>query len=153
MSAALLYHEQARNQPVNGRSDDHRVRIGRRLHSRSDVGRIAEYFRLAAAALADHDGTAIDADPNRQFGTAALPVTLIERADRIDYRKSRACGAFSVVVVRFWPTEIRHHAVAKILRDKAAEAGNRFGYGAIVVCCELSKFLWVELGGDFRRAH
>ena len=46
MSAALLYHEQTRNQPINGRSDNHRIRIGRRLHSRSDVGSIAEDFRL-----------------------------------------------------------------------------------------------------------
>src|SRR5271167_1528841 len=52
MSAALLYHEQARNQPVNGRSDNHCIRIGRRLYSRSDVGSIAEDFRVATATLA-----------------------------------------------------------------------------------------------------
>jgi hypothetical protein len=50
---------------MDGRSDNHRVRISRRLHSRGYVRGIAEDFRIAAATSADHDGAAIDPDTNR----------------------------------------------------------------------------------------
>jgi hypothetical protein len=52
MNAALLQHEQARYQPIHRRGDNHHVRIGRGLHSRGDVGSIAENFRLATATFA-----------------------------------------------------------------------------------------------------
>src|SRR5260370_5497524 len=150
--AALLDDEQTGDQSMDGGGDNHRVWGGGRLHSRGYVRSIAEDFRIAARTFANHDGTAIDPDTNRQSRTAALPIALIESPDRVNYRESRARGAFGVVVVRFGPSEVRHDAIAKVLSYKAVEAGDRFGHGAEIVSFDFAPLLRIELRRNLHRA-
>ncbi|MGB3550705.1 MAG: hypothetical protein WA993_08440 [Candidatus Binatus sp.] len=133
-------------------SDNHGVGIRRRLYSRGYVRRIAEDFRVTAPTRADHDVAGIDPDANREFGMVAWSGAATEPADRFNYGESRARGAFGVVVVRHWPSEIRHNAVAEVLRDVAAETLDRFRHCAEIFGFDLTPFLWIEPCGNRGRA-
>src|SRR5229473_3040140 len=105
------------------------VRCSDRLHSRGDVGRVAEDLRLVACALTDYHQSRIDAYPRGQLRVAGL---LVELDDRVEEREARARRALGVVVVRRRPTEVSHDTVAEIFRDVAIEARDRFGGRAMI---------------------
>jgi len=94
----------------------------------------------------------IDSDADRELGMFAWSGAAIERADRLEYSESRARGALGVVVVRLWPSEIRHHAVAEILRDVAAKTLDRFSHCAEIFGFDLTPFLRIEPCGNRGRA-
>ena len=76
----------------------------------------------------------------------------VELRDRVEDREARACSTFGVVVVRLGTAEICHHAVAKVLRDMAAEALDRLRRRAMVLANDLAPFFGIELAGDLGRA-
>ena len=149
LRAALFDHEQPRDQPMRRIGDHHRARLRRRLHPRGDIGRVAEDVGVLARARANHHRARIDADPRRQLRVRRM---FVELRDRVEDREARAGGAFGVVVVRLGPAEIGHHPVAEILRDVAAEAGDRFRRRAMVPGDDLAPFLGIELRRDRGRA-
>ena len=147
---ALLDHEQPRHQPVRRIGDQHCTRRRRRLHPRGDIGRVAENVRLPATARADHYRARIDSDPRRQL---RLRLVFVELCDGVEDRETRTRGALPIIVVRHGITAKRHHAVAQILRDMAAEALDRLGRRAMVTRNDFAPFLGIELRGKGGRAH
>ena len=54
LRSAIFDHEQPGDQSMHLRGYNYRARIGGRLHSRGDIGRIAEYVGVFARACAHH---------------------------------------------------------------------------------------------------
>ena len=127
----------------------HRAGFGGRLHPRRDIGRVAEDVGLLAGARANHHRARIDADPRGQLGVRRL---LVELRYRVEDREARARGALGVVVVGLGIAEERHHAVAEVFRDMAAEALDRLRRRAMVAGDDLAPFFGVELAGNLGRA-
>ena len=69
----------------------------------------------------------------------------VELRDRVEDREARARCPLGVVVVRFGPAEVGHHAVAKVLRDMPAEALDRLRRRAMVFADDLAPFLGIEM--------
>src|SRR5262249_22227003 len=67
MRAAIFDYEQSRNELVHCRGNHDRIGFRRRLHARGDIGRIAEYIGLlAAASTTHHHRSGLYPDANRQ---------------------------------------------------------------------------------------
>ena len=64
MGALVLNDEQPSDLPLDRRSDQHCPRLGRRLNSRGNVGRLAEHL----AGRVDDDGAAVEADATASCG-------------------------------------------------------------------------------------
>jgi len=58
------------------------------------------------------------------------------------------CRTFRIIVVSFGIAEERHHAVAEILREVAAIAGDGFCSGALVARYNFAPFFRIEPSGD-----
>ncbi len=67
MRALVFGDEKPGGLPLHARGDEHRSRLGRGLHPRGDVGRLAEHF----AGRVDHDLPGLEADARGQI--AARP--------------------------------------------------------------------------------
>jgi hypothetical protein len=70
----------------------------------------------------------------------------------LEHRQAGAGSTFSIVVVRFWPTKIGHHAVAKVLGDTSAEALDGLCRRAMVLTDDLAPQFGIEMAGDLGRA-
>ena len=66
MRALVFDDEKPRCLPLHARGDEHRARLGRGLHPRGDVGRVAEHL----AGGVDHDRAALEADARGKLGCA-----------------------------------------------------------------------------------
>ena len=66
MGALVLGDEQPGRLPLHARGDEHRPRLGRGLHPRRDVRRVAEHF----AGRVDDDGARVEADAGGKLGRA-----------------------------------------------------------------------------------
>ncbi|HXQ21532.1 MAG TPA: hypothetical protein VN812_07655 [Candidatus Acidoferrales bacterium] len=60
LRTAVFHHEQPSNETLRGGGDHHRVGLGRALHARRDVRRLAEHL----AAVGNHHGPGVHADSN-----------------------------------------------------------------------------------------
>ena len=74
------------------------------------------------------------------------------RRTAVDEREPGAHRPLGVVLVRLRVAEIDQHAVAHVLGDEAAEAGDRLGDAAVIGADDLAQVLGVEPGGERRRA-
>ena len=100
-----------------------------------------------ADQVADHGKPGGDADP-RLAGHAAL----CNRADRLDHRQPGAHRPLGIVLMRLRIAEIDQHPVAHVLGDKAVEAADRIGHGAVVGPDQLAQILRVKTRRQRRRA-
>jgi hypothetical protein len=67
----------------------------------------------------------------------------VEPRNSVKNRQARARGALGVVVVRLWPSEVRHNAVAEVLCNISVEAVYRFRGYAMIRRNRLAPFLGV----------
>ena len=142
--------EQPADLPARRFADDQRVRRGQTLQPGGEVGRLADDSALLRRALADQI-----ADRREPGGDAEPHVQILSRgqlADRLDHRQPGAHRALGIVLMRMWVTEIDQHPVAHVLGDKAVEAPDRIGDGAVILPDQLAQILRVEPRRQRRRA-
>jgi len=121
MLALVLGDEKAGNLPLHRSGDQHRPRVGRRLHARRDIGRLAEHL----ARSVDDDGSGFKTDPSGKVWRAGARVARVEIGERAVDRECGAHRTLGVVLLRLRIAEERHQAVAKLLQDTAAERCHR----------------------------
>ena len=88
--------------------------------------------------------------PTRACSLADL--TSRRPADRVDHRQPGADRPLGIVLMRLRVAEIDQHAVAHVLGDKAVEAGDDLGDGAVIGADQLAQILRVEPGRQRGRA-
>jgi hypothetical protein len=121
--ALVLDDEQPGRLPQHARSDEHRPRLGHRLHPRSDVRRLTEHF----AGGVDDDRAAVDADAGGKLGCAGSRVPSVELGERALYGERGAHAAFGVVLLRMRVAKEGHQPVTELLQHMAAEPRHRGG--------------------------
>ena len=130
--------------------NDQGARPGQRLQSGGEVWRLADHAALlrgtGADQIANDDEAAGDADPHVQRLLCGEP------ADRVDDREPGASRALGIVLMRLGIAEINQHAVAHILGDKTAKAGDGVGDAAMVGADDLAQILGIEARRQRRRA-
>ena len=148
MRAPVLDDEQPGRLPLHARGDEHRPRLGCRLHPRRDVRRLAEHF----AGRVDHDRAAFDADAGGKLGRACAGVPGVEFGERTLDGERGAHGALGVVLLRLRIAEQGHQPVAELLQHMAAETRHRSRSLVEIGADEVATIFGVELGRKARRA-
>ena len=150
LRAEICELEQPADLPARRFGDDERVRRGQRLQPGGEVRRLADDPALLRGALADqiadHGEPGGDAEPHAQI----LPRR--QSADRLDHRQPGAHRPLGIVLMRLRIAEIDQHPVAHVLGDKAVEAADRLGDGAVVGADQLAQILRVKTRRQRRRA-
>src|SRR5579863_10208367 len=117
---------------MGGLADENSVRGGKRLQSRSEIGRLTDdsaFLRGAAANdLPDDHKTGGNADP----GAHRRPVWAGNAADVREDRQRRADSALSGILECARESEIGENAVAHEFGDVAAVASDRAGGGVLI---------------------
>ena len=116
MRAFVLGDEQPGGLALYGRGDEHRPGLGRPLHARRDVRRIAEHL----ARRVDHDWPHVEADAGLERRRAGLRVAGVELGERALNGEGGAHGALRVVLLRLRIAEQRHQPVAELFQHMAA---------------------------------
>ena len=145
---AVLDHEHPGHQALRRGGDHDRVGLGRALHARRDVRRLAEDL----AAVGDHHRPGVHADAHGQARPVAGGECGVERPHRVHDRQARPDRPFRVVLARGGPAEVDEQAIAEIPGDVAAEAPDGAGGGLLVLRDEVAPLLGVELLRERRRA-
>ena len=129
--------------------NDQGARPGQRLQSGGEVWRLADHAALlrgtGADQIANDDEAGGDANPHVQRLLCGEP------ADRVDDREPGASRALGIVLMRLGIAEINQHAVAHILGDKTAKAGDGVGDAAMVGADDLAQILGIEARRQRRR--
>ena len=149
LRTAVLDYEHPRNQSLSRGRDRHGVGLGRALHTRSDVGRLAEDL----AAIGNHHRPGVDANPYLQTRPIIGGEFCVEWHHRVDDCKPGANRALGVVLARGGPAEVDEQPIAKILGDVATEARDGAGGSLLVLRDDLAPLLGVELLREWRRAN
>ena len=142
-------YEHSRDQPLGRCRDYHGVGLGRGLHARCDVSRLAEHL----AAIGNHHRPGVDANPHLQTRSIIGGECGVEWHHRVHDRKPGANRSLGVVLARSGPAEVDEQPVAKILGNVAAEALDSAGGGLLVLRDDLAPLLGVELLRERRRAN
>jgi hypothetical protein len=121
VGALILNDEQPSNLLLDSRSNQDCSRLGRSLHTRGDVRRFPEHV----ACVVDDDGTALDADANRELGSPGCFVSNIDFAERLLDAEGRPDGPLGVTLLRPRIAEDGHQPIAKPFKHTAAEPGHR----------------------------
>ena len=142
MGPEILDLEQRADLSPGAVGNDQGARPGQRLQAGREVWRLADdaplLRRTRADQIANHDEAGGDANPNVQRLLCGEP------ADRVDDREPGADRALGIVLMRLGVAEIDQHAVAHILGDKAAKAGDGVGDTAMVGADDLAQILGIE---------
>ena len=128
--AEIVQQEHARDEPLRGTADHHRVGRGHGFEARGDVRRVAEGEHLAlgaAAHRADHHRAGVDADARRQTHPVLGLERIVQRAKRGEDLEPGTHGAFGVVLVGLRIAEVHEQPVAQILGDVPRVAVDRPG--------------------------
>ena len=123
LRAALLHHEQPSHQTLRRGGDHHRVGLGRALHARRDVRRLAEHL----AAVGDYHRPSVHADADGEPRPVTGGKGRVQRHHRVHDRESRTDRPLGVVLVGGRPAEVDEQPVAEVLGDVAAETGDGAG--------------------------
>ena len=75
-----------------------------------------------------------------------------EAADRLDHRQPGAHRPLGIVLMRLRIAEIDQHPVAHVFGDKAVEAADRLGDGAVIGADQLAQILRVNARRERGRA-
>jgi hypothetical protein len=95
---------------------ERRSRLGRGLHSRRDIRRIAEHL----ARRVDHDRAGLETDTGGKFWRAGFGVALVELGERALDGERGAHRPLGVVLLRLRIAEENHQPIAKLLQHMAA---------------------------------
>ena len=143
-SAEITIVKQAAQQAARIVCYHNRVRFGGPLQPCRKISRLTNDRLLLGRALteeiADHDEARRDADTHLQRGRLAR----IELGHGLDQGEARAHRLFGVLLMRLRVTEIGQYAVAEILRDKAAGAGDYLGATAVIAAHDVVQLLRIE---------
>jgi hypothetical protein len=137
------------------RADHDGVRLRDALQARGDVRRLAEGQRLAptlAADLADHDGTRVNADPDRQPDPRVALEARVERRDRLDDAEGGAHGPPRVILAGERIPEVHEQTVAQVLRDVPVERADGVVARLLIRTHHLAQHLGIEPPGQLRGA-
>jgi hypothetical protein len=149
LGAEILDLEQGADLSPGAVGNNQGARSGQRLQAGGEVWRLADDAPLLRGTrtdqIANHDEAAGDADPNAQRLLCGEP------ADRVDDRQPGAGRALGIIFMRLGISEINEHAVAHILSDKTAKAGDGVGHAAMVGADDLAQILGIEARGQRRR--
>ena len=145
---AVLDHEHPGHHALRRGGDDHRVGLGRALHARRDVRRLAEDL----AAVGDHHRSSVEADAHGQARPVAGGEGGVERPHGVNDCKGRPDRPFRVVLARRGPAEVDEQAIAEFPGDVAPEAPDGARGGLLVLPDEVTPLLGVELLREGRRA-
>ena len=148
MRAALFCHKQPGDLALYSRRDQHRARLGQRLHPRGNVGDVA----INLTARIEDGGAGFKADASDEFRLGRSGVLAIEFGQSALDRKCSACRALGVVLMRERVAKQAHQTVAKFFRDMTAHFGNRCGSGIKVCANEIAPLLRVKLCRNAGRA-
>ena len=141
-----LDYEQSRYQAMRSCRYQYPAWRRSRLEPRGDIWRIAENVGLLACAGANHYWAGIDTNSCGEFWTCGV---IVELRDGFQNRQTGAHCTLAVIIMGFWPTEIGHHAIAKILGDISTESSDGLSRGAMIARHPLPPLFWVELRGNF----
>jgi hypothetical protein len=133
---------------LNTGGDQHRSRIGKGLHARGDIGRIAKHL----ARRVDHDWPGVDADAGDKLRAARAGVLAVEFGERALDGERRPHRALGIVLVRPRIAEERHQPVAELLQHMPAKFGHRSRGRVEIGIDEVSPILRVEVRGEAGRA-
>ena len=148
MRAPVLGDEQPGRLPLHARGDEDRPGLGRGLHPRRDIRRLAEHF----AGRVDDDRAAIEADAGRELGRAGLGVPGVEVGEGALDRERRPHRPFGVVLLRVREAEQRHQPVAELLQHVAAQARHRRGGLVEIRADQIAPVLRIHSRREARRA-
>ena len=146
--ALLLGDKEPSHLPLDVQGDEHRPRLGGRLHACSDIRRVAEHF---AGRLHD-DRAGLDPDARLELRRAPGRVPGVEFGKRPLDRERRPNGALGVVLLRARIAEKRHQPVAEPLQHMAAEIGHCLRRLVEIGVDEVAPVFGVELRDKVRRA-
>ena len=128
--AEVLKIKEATKQFPSALGDYDRVRVGKCLQARREVGCLADdatLLRLSRSdQVADHD------EPSRDADTALERTGCLQCANRCDQLQSGPHRPFGVVLVGLRIAEVHQHAVAHVLRDEPAEAPHSLGDALLI---------------------
>ena len=147
--AALLRDEQAGDLALHPRRDQHRARLGQRLHPRRDVGDVA----VNLARRIDHRRTGFQPDAGGKLRLAGAGILAVQLGERALDRERRPRRALGIVLMRDRIAEQRQQPVAELLGDMAAHLGHRRRGGIEIAADKVAPFLGIELRGNAGRAH
>ena len=145
--APVLDDEEARDLALHARGDQHRSRLGQRLHPGRDIGRVAENL----AGRIHHHRPCRNADSGGELGARAGVLT-VQLGQRALDREGRANGALGVVLLRDRKAEQRHDPVAELLRDMPAHLSDRRGRRVEIAPDQIAPVLGVERCREAGRA-
>ena len=130
-------------------ADEHRVRIGRTLHTRGCIHEVARDHALAGSAEVDRR---LAGQHCRTGAELRHPRLGAERAHCGDELERRAYGAFGVVLLRHGRAPDGHHRIADELLDDAAVAADDVGGDLEVARQEVAHLLGVAVLRQRREA-
>ena len=141
------------HQPARRLADHDTARLGYRLQSCCQVGRLADYRLLLRRALpdqlADHDQASGDADPDREPRARRR----FQSRQGINDREPRSDRPLGLVLVRLWVAEIDQHPVTHIFRDVTIPALDHFCTAILVRPDDRTHVLGIEPSREFGRAY
>ena len=95
----------------------------------------------------------MNADPHGELNLVIYGRRVFFLGNRIEDRETGTDRALGVIVMRLRIAEERHHPIAEILSDLAAELGDRFARGSMIRGQYFMPLLRIETSSDFSRVH
>jgi hypothetical protein len=142
-SAEIAVLEEIADQPAGACGDDDGIRLGQGLQPGGQVGRFTDDRLLLRRTLANQI-----ANDHQPGGNADARLELdgfdIETTDIVDDAQSRPDRPLGIVFMRSRVTEIDQNPVAHVFGDKAIEASDDIGDGAVISGNNLAQILGVE---------
>ncbi|MGA8568713.1 MAG: hypothetical protein WB580_13060, partial [Candidatus Binataceae bacterium] len=136
-------------QPMHCIGDNHGAGFRDRLHSRGNIGRIAEYVGVFARTCAHHHRAGIDTDPRQELWVGGV---LVKLRYGVEHRQAGAGSTLRVVVVGLGIAEVRHYTVTKVLRDTPAKALDGLRCRTMVLADDLAPLFGIEMASYLSRA-
>jgi hypothetical protein len=142
--------EQAADQPTCIVGNYNRVGFGKRLQPRGEVRRFTDDRPLLSSTRSDQIPD--NREPRGETDAHLQQFGGLQWAHCLDHRETRPHRPLGIVLMRLRIAEIDQHPVAHIFGDKAVEAADRLGDGAVVVADQLPQILRVKPRRERRRA-
>ena len=149
--AEILILEESRQQLVRALRDDHGAWLGKCLQPGGKIGRFA-HDRLFLRCTGT-DKIANDDQSGRNAYSHLKRHRCRQLFDRADEGKPRLHRTLDVIFLRAGIAEVNEYAVAHVLRDKAAEAGNSLGDATVIGADHFSEILGIHARRECRRSH
>ena len=141
--AEIAVLEEIADQPARARGDDDRVRLGQGLQPGGEVRRLTDDRLFLRRAFADQiaDDHQPGGDPDARLELGGFD---IEATDSVDHAQPRPDRPLGIVLMRPRVAEINQNTVAHVFRDKAVEARDDLGDGAVIGGDDLAQILGIE---------